>query len=187
MSWLEFTAQLLNAIGWPAAAVVIALVLRRPLVRILGDPTLKTLKAGPFEAAWERAAAAVERSTAKAIEPQAATSVQTSTSDSSAPINVVRRNYGRLVEQLQSSVRSIKPDLEPIPSDIVLLASIAREGGAISPESENAVQTLAALYDLAQMSPERLTEAEAADFRTYSRAMITAMQQNARARSRPSH
>jgi hypothetical protein len=95
VSWLEFISQVLNALGWPAAAVGAALILRRPLATLIADPTLKSLKAGPFEAAWDRALAAVERSTADAIK---APEIEPSDAshDPSTPIRVIRRNYERM-------------------------------------------------------------------------------------------
>jgi hypothetical protein len=66
-----------------------------------------------------------------------------------------------------------------------MLAAIARQGGLISEETEHSINTISALYDLAQLSPDRLTETEAIEFRTYSRALLTALAQNARNRTKP--
>jgi hypothetical protein len=56
MSPLEFIAT----IAWPLAILFIAIMYRRPVARLVaGERT--TLKAGPFELAWENARPAVPR------------------------------------------------------------------------------------------------------------------------------
>lgn len=183
VSWLEFASQVINALGWPAAAVAAALILRRPLATLVADPALKSLKAGPFEAAWDRALAAVERSTADVVNaPETESSGEQS--DPSTPIRVIRRNYERIIQELRKAVQSTKPAIAHLPNDANILAAIARQNGMISEESERSVNTISALYDLAQLSSERLTDTEAIEFRTYSRVLLAAIAQNIKNRTK---
>jgi hypothetical protein len=60
MSVLEFIASLFSSLGWPVAAVALALIFRRPLLAILGKlvqrmEALTTVKAGVFEAVFAEA------------------------------------------------------------------------------------------------------------------------------------
>lgn len=43
----QFISSLVNSLAWPGAALGIAAIFRRPLIRILRSRALKTLKAGP--------------------------------------------------------------------------------------------------------------------------------------------
>lgn len=57
MGVLEFIASLFSSLGWPLAAVALALIFRRPVLAILSKlvqrmDSLQTVKAGVFEAAF---------------------------------------------------------------------------------------------------------------------------------------
>jgi hypothetical protein len=57
MNSLEFIASLVNSLVWPAAILIIVLVLRSPIARVLGRTGLRRVKAGPggVEFEWDRA------------------------------------------------------------------------------------------------------------------------------------
>lgn len=52
MDWLTFFAEILKALGWPAAAVTVVLLLRTEIKTLLS--LVKKLKAGPVEAEFDR-------------------------------------------------------------------------------------------------------------------------------------
>lgn len=52
---LQFIAEIVRALAWPVAVVVLVLLLRESLTKVLSRPGLRQLKAGPsgVEAVWE--------------------------------------------------------------------------------------------------------------------------------------
>src|SRR5215468_8081633 len=49
MSGFEFGSRLTDSLAWPVFALLIVLVLRRPLAELLARRPLSRMKAGPFE------------------------------------------------------------------------------------------------------------------------------------------
>lgn len=66
MDWITFTSKAIDALAWPAVALILGLVFRRKLLDIL--PYIKKFKAGPLEAEFELAAKEVLASAAQASE-----------------------------------------------------------------------------------------------------------------------
>ena len=60
MSGFEFGSRLTDSLAWPVFALLIVLVLRRPLAELLARRPLSRMKAGPFEVEWERVIAETE-------------------------------------------------------------------------------------------------------------------------------
>jgi hypothetical protein len=54
MHWMELVSSLVHSLAWPAAAVLLVLVLRAPISRMLSEVVLRRLKAGPVEIKWDR-------------------------------------------------------------------------------------------------------------------------------------
>jgi len=52
MDWLEFTADIVKAVAWPASAVAMVVLLRRPLARLIAS--MKSLKYGSVEVSFRR-------------------------------------------------------------------------------------------------------------------------------------
>jgi len=66
MDWMTFTVNVVEALAWPLVAVYLALQFKDHFVAIL--PTLTSFKAGPLEAAFDRAVKQVQV-TAREVEP----------------------------------------------------------------------------------------------------------------------
>lgn len=54
MSWLDFISRMTGSLAWPLAAIIGALLLRRPIANLLAHAPLKRLKAGPIEVEIDR-------------------------------------------------------------------------------------------------------------------------------------
>ncbi len=52
MDWLTFISNVIAALAWPVATIVLVVLLRKQIVSLL--PFIKRLKAGPLEAEFER-------------------------------------------------------------------------------------------------------------------------------------
>ena len=66
MDWITFTSKAIDALAWPAVALVLGLVFRRKLLDLI--PNIRKFKAGPLEAEFELAARQVLASAAQATE-----------------------------------------------------------------------------------------------------------------------
>src|ERR1017187_6632289 len=67
MDWLQFIASLIGSLAWPAAMVLVVLLLRRAIFRVL--PRLRRLKYGDAEAEFGEKLAQVEEEIAELPAP----------------------------------------------------------------------------------------------------------------------
>jgi len=65
MDWLTFASNIISALAWPVAAIVLVILLRRQILSLL--PFVKRLKAGPIEAEFEREVKELKASVAEAV------------------------------------------------------------------------------------------------------------------------
>ena len=105
MSAFEFVASLVDSLAWPVGILVVAVLFRRQLSRLLARP-LRSLKAGPLEAVWDRQVAEVE---AELPQPEPSTSASHGTSGTdrlreiarAAPAAAVLTAFADIEEQLR--------------------------------------------------------------------------------------
>lgn len=78
MDELTFIVEIVKALGWPAAAIALVMMLRKEIKALL--PLVKRLKAGPVEAEFDREVkelkATVEAQLPPVVQPQAVTQRQ---------------------------------------------------------------------------------------------------------------
>jgi hypothetical protein len=63
VDWREFIASVIDSLAWPAAAAIVAWLLRDQLRQLLAAP-IRRLKAEPLEVEWDHEAAEVVESLA---------------------------------------------------------------------------------------------------------------------------
>ena len=68
MDWLTFIAQMTQALAWPVTAVVMVVLLRRPLARLI--PLLQRLRYGPLELDFERRVAELAVEAERELPPE---------------------------------------------------------------------------------------------------------------------
>ena len=158
-----------QALAWPVMALIIVLLLRRPIVRVLEQRPPKMLKAGPFEVEWETVVAATEAEV-PAPAPKSITGgaqVELSAEARTAPAVAVLEAH----TMIERTLREILVAAD-VPSDelrragsAVGLARLARRLGLIPDEAVRAVQGVSVLRNLAAHGSAReITPDQAAEY-----------------------
>jgi hypothetical protein len=185
MSGLEFTASVIKSLAWPTVVLIIVVVLRKPIAEALRRG-LRRVKAGPFELEWEEklidvrqeveaspdlASSVVGRLT-EAVVPSDELTALAKTS----PAAAVMESFSRLEAELRRLVQPLEPERSERLS-AVGLARLARQHGRISPETENAVEGLAVLRNLAAhgRATEDVTVGRAVEFVALVEAVLFAL------------
>lgn len=184
MDWREFAASIVGSLAWPAAVVVLVVLLRSPLVAILGRSPLRRLKLGPTgaEVEWHQIAAEVRAEVVAASSPMhhpsPADDLDSSDIDGLAmrsPAKAIEAAHGVLIAELSRIVGEAKPELlEGAPGPHVLL-KLARRDGVLSRENAEAVRGMLTLRDLTARRPETATPDRAIDFIVMARAVLYAL------------
>lgn len=66
--WLEFLAKIIPAAIWPLTVLVLVVVLRKQVSTLIGT-SLSRIKAGPFEAEWNRTTLEAQIAVDEEIDP----------------------------------------------------------------------------------------------------------------------
>ncbi len=163
MDGLAFTASLVQSLAWPSSAVVIVVVLRKPIGAAL--QRLSKAKVGPVEAEFDQELAEVRKELQRASE--AAQSVE-GAGEGLVPMLSLPEELTRLAEAspraavLEAFAR-IEARLAELLTDAgvevigaqsgVALARLAHRHELVSSETLNAVEGLAVMRNLAAHSP----------------------------------
>jgi hypothetical protein len=154
VNWLAFVASLVHSLAWPAAAMAIVIVLRKPIGVVLGQG-VRRVKAGPVEVDFDQLQAEVREELARSPEladaqvPAPAGSLReelarlAEVSPPAAVLEAYKRIEARLAEMLASvNVES--------PSTVSgrALARVARQHDLISDETLAAIEGLSVLRNL---------------------------------------
>lgn len=112
--FLDFIARFTDALAWPAAVVIIAFWLRHPVVRLMNDLKLKTIRGAGIEAEFENALEESAQKTAE-ITPSAEDIREVE----AKPFAKVTDNRGRVIgkfaavgKALEQLAKALKPGLE---------------------------------------------------------------------------
>lgn len=175
MSLLQFIANMTDSLAWPLVVVVLGLVFRRPvgqfLTQALAEGSLKRIKAGPFEAEWERLVAETEDKV-KAARPAAeypSSSDESLTTEfaseaSTAPAAAVLDGYAAVERQLRSMLDGVVEPTKTAKMGGSRLARLAMQHELISAASVRAVEGIGVLRNLAahggarEVTPDRAVE-----------------------------
>ena len=187
VSVLEFIASLASAVGWPLAAVVIVLVLRRPIARMLTERPPKRVKAGPFEAEWDQALAQAEteiQGLPSAPEPEVAAAGGTLRDEleseaKNVPVVAVLEAFARVEQELRKIVAEVSPEVSPERAarmSAVGLARSAARAELITPDTVLAVEGVAVLRNLAAHGGAReITTEQALEYLDLADAVLFAL------------
>jgi hypothetical protein len=193
VSVLEFIAALASAVGWPLAAVVIVLVLRRPIARMLTERPPKRVRAGPFEAEWDQAYAQAEtevQALPPAPEPELAADGgslhdELGSEVRTAPAVAVLEAFARVEQELRKIVAPVNPERAARMSALGL-ARAAAQAELISPGAVPAIEALSVLRNLAAHGGAReITTEQAGNYLDLADACLTALRAEQRARTGP--
>lgn len=155
MSALDFVASLVSSLAWPATAIVLVVILRKPIAGALsGD--VKRWRAGPagveFEY-WERKSVKVREALERAS-PQGKAALGDIESEELeevariAPVAAVLNSFARVEFELRSRLEDLgEVDMDRMSG--LRLAQRARERGVINQETLTAIEGLAVLRNLA--------------------------------------
>jgi hypothetical protein len=161
VDWRAFIASLVHSLAWPAAVVVIVLVLRRPLAAAL-QRGVRRLKAGPIEVEFDEELAEVKQDLAQAPELRG-------TPTPPLPGQGLDEELARLVDvSPRAAVMEAFVRIEARLGELVdaagieqgkarggtALARLAHQHGLISSESLRAVEGLSVMRNLAAHSPK---------------------------------
>lgn len=163
MSALEF----ISSVAWPLAVLAIALLFRRPLSDALRSAS-GALSAGPFRLEWQRRAEEVEADLAR---PSSISRGEIGGAAGRLDEIAEVSPTGAIVEafgQIEAVLRSLleQKGIEDLdrPWSVRRLAEVARERGLITAETENAIEGLSVMRNLAahggqeDVSPQRARE-----------------------------
>jgi hypothetical protein len=181
---MAFSASILHSVAWPASAIVIASIFRKPLAAAI-NRGVRRLKAGPVEVEFDQEMAEVRQELRSSPELAAAEvpvlngvlsadlARLAEISPQSAVLEAFKRIEGRLEELLEDAGASVLPDRRP---SAVAIARMARRLEQISDETLAAVEGLAVLRDLAAHSPrDEIDAARARDYLALADAVLFAL------------
>lgn len=153
---MAFTASLVQSLAWPAAAVVIVIVLRRPIISMLGRG-VRRLRAGPVEVEFDQELAEVREELSRS--PELAESRVPPPTAEGLPDELARlaeispragvlEAYARIEQRLVEVLDGAKaPSYSKVGGRA--LARLARDHELISDETLTAVEGLTVLRNLA--------------------------------------
>ncbi|MEV6811887.1 hypothetical protein [Micromonospora sp. NPDC051296] len=195
MEWAQFALEAGKALAWPIVVVVIAIMYRRH-IRGLLDTGLKRIKAGPFEAEWDRAAAetraaledqapfALTASRTKAIDAEPATVVEDSiTQNRNAIVELLAQQTGDpnlkswllIADEHRSGLADTPENRIAL---ILVTVDILRvifegQGGPEDAQAQRAFEGLLQLRNLAVHLNRPLTRGELAEFMLLTRIILS--------------
>lgn len=181
-------AEFISSIAWPLAVLAIALLFRRPLSDALRSAS-GALSAGPFRLEWKRRAEAVEADLGRA--PSASKGEIDGAAGRFDEIAEVSPT-GAIVEafgQIEASLRSLL-EQEGVanfdrPWNVRKLAEMAREKDLITAETEDAVEGLSVMRNLAAHGgQEDLSPQRAREFVALSQGVLYAISANSKSTRR---
>lgn len=189
MSWLDFIARMTGSLAWPMVAVVVVLILRKPIITMLTTGPLKRIKAGPLEVEIDRGLAETEaalEASGASPPPMSEGSVQweLAVEVERAPAIAVLQAYTSLERELREIAQSLDLDL-PGHASAVRMAQVLAKRQVISAATATAVESLSVLRNLVAHGREReVTKEQAAEYLALCDATLFAVRQNHRDSSR---
>jgi hypothetical protein len=153
---MQFVADLVRALAWPAATVTIVLVLRKPIGAAL-ERGIRRLKAGPVEIEFDEELAEVREELERSPElerarvgppPGPSLGEELVRLAEASPRASVMEGFARIEAQLRELVGDVEADTARRQGGVAL-ARLAHRHGLISDETLNAVEGLAVLRNLA--------------------------------------
>jgi hypothetical protein len=182
-------AEFISSIAWPLTVLVIALLFRKPLNAALASATGR-LSAGPFSLEWRRQAEAVE---AELGRPPSISKGEIGGAAGRLDEIAVISPTGAIVEafaQIEAALRGLlgEEDVEGLVDrhwSVRHLARVAREKGLITPETEDAIEGLSVMRNLAAHGgQEEISPQRAHEFVALAQGVLYAISANAKSAER---
>ena len=167
VNWREFVVELIGALAFPAAVVIIALIYKRQLKALLGE-RLKRLKAGPFEAEWEKAEAAIPQLPKPPKPPKGGPPSDEEVLKKTAEVSpraAILERYVSFEQRLMH--RLMRAGLRPATRGHPLTDMVrqAEKTGLIAPSTSSAIAGVQVLRNLAAHGPpDEVTDEKANEF-----------------------
>ena len=192
MNWEAFVASLVHSLAWPAAAISVVIVLRKPIGVVLGQG-VRRVKAGPVEVEFDQLQAEVREELARSPE-LADAQFPAPANRAAAPASSLREELSTLAELSPASAvmeasRQIEYRLtemlddsgEPSPRRLGTraLARLARERGLISDETLAAIEGMSVLRNLVAHSRDDIGADRALDYLALADAVLYALRSKA--------
>lgn len=123
MDGLTFTAEIVKAVVWPATAVTIVLLLRKPLGKLV--PLLRRLKWGDVEAEFGELLEEAKKDAADLPKTDTAPKTEEKLADPAsalvdiAPSAAVVVKWNEIEHALQSLMRRFEPDFRQVPAHML--------------------------------------------------------------------
>lgn len=186
-------AEFISSIAWPLAVLTIALVFRKPLTEALRSSS-GALSAGPFRLEWKRRAEAVEadlgRTPSISRGEIGGAAGRLDEIAEISPTGAIVEAFGQIESALRSLLEREGTEGLDRPWSVRRLAEVARERGLITTETQDAIEGLSVMRNLAahggqdDLSPQRAHE-----FVALSQGVLYAINANAKSteRSNPDH
>ncbi|MGB0871994.1 MAG: hypothetical protein ACPGWS_03620 [Solirubrobacterales bacterium] len=174
MDWRTFIADLISSLAWPAVALIIALILRKPLMALVSRDRGE-FSVGSFSWKWERLAEEVQADAGvgrRASLPGGQPTLDDEGGDSrlgdlvdlaqSQPLEAIVKAHeevrAALAKLVEEDGATVAPDIS-----LMKLARAASDQGLISPESLRAVEGMnvmrnMAVHDQIPTTPERAVD-----------------------------
>ncbi len=201
MDGLQFVSSIVASLAWPAAVVIIVIVLRKSIAGVLDGP-VKSLKVGPGGVElekWDRAAAEVrsevgpppapgeeigpvrvtEAGPPPEPEPAFGLREELQSVAEAAPRAAVVEAFGRIERQLRSMVGLVVANA-PLTMGGRALARLALEHGVINDETFKAIDGLSVMRNLAAHGADDLDATRALEYLDLADAVLYAMRNQPR-------
>jgi hypothetical protein len=184
-------AEFISSIAWPLVALVIALLFRRPLSDALGSAS-GALSAGPFRLEWKRRAEAIEADLGK---PPSISKGQIGGAEGRldeiaqvSPAAAVVEAFGQIEVALRALLEEHGVENLDRLWSVQRLAAGARENGLITAETEDAIEDLSVMRNLAAHGGQKdLSPQRAHEFVALSQGVLYAITTNAKSVKRAQH
>jgi hypothetical protein len=165
---MEFIASLVQSLAWPAAAFGAVLLFRTKLVELLLNPALKRLKAGIFEAEWERNLAVTQADLeqpgidASELYPSGPLSKELASLAQTLPAAAVVEAAGRVEQKVRAMLEGQVSERE-LKTGLAGLARLALQNNVINAQTARSIEGLAVLRNLS-VHGQSTTAEQAAEY-----------------------
>ena len=181
MTGFQLVASLVQSLAWPVFGFLIAVVLRRPIARLLGDRPPRKVKAGPFEVEWDRVLAEAEKDieagpppTRPSVAPPVRPSEELAAEAANAPAIAVLEAHSILERALRAIVADLPESDKPLSA--VGLARLAERHHRMETATVRAVEGVTVMRNLAAHGSAReITSEQAQEYLALVDAVLFAL------------
>ena len=179
MDWRDFIASIVDSLAWPAAVVVLAVLMRRHVADLLARVSRLKVSPSSLELEWPEAIARTKVSSARALDVSLEDDEpELGHLDGLAernPAEAIRQAFGIVIGELRRLASDRNVEMLVDSDNPQILIKSCYGAGVITKETGEALRGLLTLRDLAERDPERVTVERAVDFILLARAVLYAL------------